>query len=311
MSENKNYFKERTCCPVCEKEKNKPFYSNSYESTAISNYLKAFYEPQGKIEFHYLKNATYSLIACSECKLIYQEHVPNDELLHVLYESWIDPELAFERNNNLGIEYRLLRFNEIIQIIDYFNKPAIQLSVLDFGMGWSSYCKQLQSLDINVYGSELSKKRIENAKKHNIKVLTWEEIPNANLDFINTDDVFEHLTDPITVLTHLTRGLKKGGIIKISVPNGLVNLKAIKAMDWSAKRGTALNLNGVSPLEHLNCFFPTTLRKMTKIVGLNEISINSKRSVKLKDENILLKVKQFYRKHILGIKSTSLFFIKN
>lgn len=311
MTKENNYFIERTCCPVCNKIKNKPFYSIPYESNEIKSYLKNFYEPQGKIEFEYLQNVNYNLIKCDDCKLIYQEFVPNDELLNILYESWINPELALERDNNLGLEYRLLRFNEIIQILDYFDKAPNQVKVLDFGMGWGSYCKQMLSLNINVFGAELSKKRIENAQKYGVSVLNWEEIPIQKFDFINTDDVFEHLVDPVPVLDHLAKGLKKGGIIKISVPNGIVNLKAIKAMDWSAQRGTELNLNGVSPLEHINCFFPETLTKLAVTNNLTELRITSKRKIKLKDDNALNNVKQIYRKNILGIKSTSLFFMKN
>ena len=304
-------FIQRHCCPVCNNPKELPFYSIPYDDKNIISYLKNFYEPQGKIEFNYLKNVDYSLIKCGVCKLIYQEFVPNDELLEILYESWIDPEKAFERNGNLGLEYRLLRFNEIIQVLDYFEKEPNQLSVLDFGMGWGSYCKQLLSLDMNVFGAELSEKRITNAKKYGIQVLNWEEIPKMDLDFINTDDVFEHIVQPNLLLNHLVKGLKKGGVIKISVPNGIVYSKAIKAMNWSAERGAELNLNGVSPLEHINCFFPDSLRELAKSNGLSEISISINRQIKLKDENFLFSMKKMYRKYILGIKSTSLFFLKN
>lgn len=310
MSFKNTYFNKRSCCPVCNTKENALVYSIPYSDKKIQHYLNEFYNPQGFIELEYLSENNYTLLKCQSCDLIYQQEVPNDLLLDKLYESWIDPNLAYDRNQNLGTEYRLNRFNEIVRVVDFFNIPPTKLHFLDFGMGWGSYCLQLKSLDINAYGAELSQKRVENAKKNGITVLSWEEITHHKFDFINTDDVFEHLVDPIEVLKHLVNSLKKNGVIKITVPNAKVIEKAIKKMDWYAVRGTNDHLHGVSPLEHINCFYTKSLECLANQLNLKKVDIQSKRKIPLKTDGLVTSLKELYRKNVLNIKSTSLYFQK-
>jgi len=42
---------------------------------------------------------------------------------------------------------------------------------------------------------------------------------DALLDFINVEQVFEHLVDPFVVLKRLTKLRKPGGLLRIAVPN--------------------------------------------------------------------------------------------
>lgn len=81
------------------------------------------------------------------------------------------------------------------------------MEVLDFGMGWGSLCFQFKSLGVNARGAELSVPRIQNATKNGIEVLSWEEIFLNKFHFITTDDVFEHLSNPLKSLEHLVNSL--------------------------------------------------------------------------------------------------------
>lgn len=301
-------FISRNSCPCCQSSLVEQIYSKSYESNELVHYLKEFYLPQGTIDFSLLKDVDYVLMNCITCELVYQKNVPNDELLKILYDQWIDPDLALKRDNDLGLDYRLYRLNEIVKIIDFFSIDSNKLEVLDFGMGWGSLCCQFKSLGVNAKGSELSIPRIENAKKNGIEVLTWEEIGKSKFHFINTDDVFEHLTEPRGVLKYLVDSLHSKGVIKISVPNGLVAKKTIEKMDWWAPRGTQYNLNAVSPLEHLNCFTPKSLIELTKHCGLKYIQIKEKRSIKDEKHLLINQLKDTYRRTVLGIKYTNMYF---
>ena len=48
--------------------------------------------------------------------------------------------------------------------------------------------------------------------------LLVEQAENLRFDFINTEQVFEHISEPLETLKELKTLLKPGGIIKISVP---------------------------------------------------------------------------------------------
>ena len=121
---------------------------------------------------------------------------------------------------------------------------------------------------LGVYGTELSQARIEYAKASGIKVITWEDIPNYRFDFINTEQVFEHLSEPMETLVHLKRALKPGGMIKISVPNGWDIKRRLRIADWIAPKGFRNSLNPVAPLEHINCFNHEVIVKMASRIGL-------------------------------------------
>ena len=87
---NKPNFTKRDKFPVCTNRNLIEVYSINYDDPVLIKYLKDFYNQQGGIEFEYIKNAIYTLLECSECKLIFQQYVPNEYLMSKLYEHWID-----------------------------------------------------------------------------------------------------------------------------------------------------------------------------------------------------------------------------
>ncbi|HPD58019.1 MAG TPA: class I SAM-dependent methyltransferase [Smithellaceae bacterium] len=122
-------------------------------------------------------------------------------------------------------------------------------------------------------GLELSTERIENAKLNGIKVITWNEIPDQRFDFINTEQVFEHIPEPLQTLRHLKTALKTDGILKISVPTANDINRRLKIMDWKAPKGTSNSLNPVAPLEHINYFTRSSLVTMASKAGMEEVFI--------------------------------------
>lgn len=300
-----HYFNYRDRCPACESESFKTIYSIPYDSDSLNHYLKEFYEPQGYYDPELLKTAQFELKECQLCELVFQSNVPNDFLLTELYDKWIDPDMALLRDRNLPLSYRIQRIEEVITILNHLEKSSNQCDVLDFGMGWGSLCLQFKAMGANVFGTELSEKRIANAKKLGIPVIHFDE-DRQLFDFINTDDVFEHLTNPLEVLHLLKEKLKPNGIIKISVPNGDVAKHSLRKMNWYAPRGHQDNLNAVSPLEHLNCFTHRSLVKMAMAAGLIEDKTIRKFSFSRKDP--LETSRNLYRRFVRKIRPTVIYF---
>ena len=110
-------------------------------------------------------------------------------------------------------------------------------------------------------------------KKNGITVITCDEIQGSNFDFINTDQVFEHLPQPLETLKHLATGLRKGGVVRICVPDGNGNKAVLSKMDWEAAKGTIDSLNIVAPLEHINCYTTQSLVILAKEAGLDWVYI--------------------------------------
>jgi 2-polyprenyl-3-methyl-5-hydroxy-6-metoxy-1,4-benzoquinol methylase len=291
-----NHFIKRTSCPVCNSNAITNKYCESYESDEIKTYLNDFYIPQGGVEHEFLKATDYSLMYCSNCDLVFQENIPNDDLMFKLYEQWIKADIILKQQNEYPLWYYETYSNHIVDIISFFKKQPSDLKLLDFGMGWGKWCLMAKAFGCSVYGIELSEARIAYAEKNGIEVLSELELTNHEFDYINADQVFEHIPNPNETLQMLLKRLNPDGVIKISVPNGNSIDEVLTHMNWNAKKGEPNSLNAVAPLEHINCFKTKTILTLAKQFDLQEIDIpRSKINYKSK--------KDFIKKSLKPIKA--------
>lgn len=110
--------------------------------------------------------------------------------------------------------------------IDYKNN---QLKVLDFGCGDGKYYDFFKKFfkEENIFGVEISKIRVKRCKDKGwknvflINRLEKLQFPDEYFDFINFDQVIEHIReDEIDFyLSELSRILKKNGVLIIVTPN--------------------------------------------------------------------------------------------
>jgi 2-polyprenyl-3-methyl-5-hydroxy-6-metoxy-1,4-benzoquinol methylase len=241
------------------------------DAPPISDYLHDFYSPQGRIELEYFVGALYTLCECEICGMLFQQHIPNEDLLHRLYEYWIDPNIVCTQAlNSESVPHFAFFAQEIMQVISWIGRCPASLSFFDFGMGWGKWALMAKAFGCNSYGTELSQQRTAYATSNGITAIAWDDIPRYQFDFINTSQVFEHLADPLGTLRHLGKALKTGGLIKISVPNGYDINRRLRVMDWTAPKETRNSLNAVAPLEHINCFRRRTFKVMAQAVGMEE-----------------------------------------
>ncbi len=249
------YFVERTSCPCCGCCESDTLYECALDEDPMRQYLKNFYASPGGVEFEYLRGARFELRRCRACTLLYQAQIGNEFLLKKLYEQWIDPSLARECDQRRrDLRFHLKYAREIITVLAHLDKSPAETRVLDFGMGWGRWCRMARGFGCQVYGTELSEERMEFARSQGISVISSEEIPGGRFDFINAEQVFEHLAEPLATLRRLVAGLAADGLIKISVPNGKWIPRRLERPDWTAPRGSRRSLGAVAPLEHVNCF---------------------------------------------------------
>lgn len=314
-----SYFKVRENCPACNSGSSKKLYEAIFTEPPMSTYLEDFYNPQGGVEFRFLQGESFVLDECNNCGLIYQRYIPDDFLMTKLYEEWIDPEAAIKHHFEQRKPAYFTRLaKEVEMIINHFSVPPRDLSLFDFGSGWGSWCQMAKAYGCNVVGTELSETRIEYTEKLGIPMIEWDDIPSCQFDFINTEQVFEHIAEPLKTLKHLIFGLKPEGVIKISVPNGGNIKKLLTIMDWKAPKGSVHSLNAVAPLEHINCFSEEAIITMAEKVGLKPVQIQatqSSRPFRLLDSSLRDVLRPVYRALVKNRKvgttgSTYLFFTK-
>lgn len=302
-----NSFVYRERCPACTSKTNNIIFSSSLTSPPISEYLEAFYAPQGGIELSSLEGGQYVLMECVQCGLIFQRVALSNRLMHKLYAEWIDPirSLAIYEAET-GIKHVLAQIRQIADLIHFIGRPPSQIQVLDFGMGWGHWCRLAAAMGINVLGHELSLAKADRAAMYGVKNLSQQELSAHSFDFINADQVFEHLTNPLETLVELVRILRPDGIIRISVPDGWNIKKRLRSANWLAPKQSPHNLNPVAPLEHINCFNHAALLNMANKAGLEPISIPSRHAVSCAGQikSLLRPIYYFLR----GTPGTTLYF---
>tara|TARA_B110000503_G_C7096652_1_gene391915 strand:+ start:407 stop:1348 length:942 start_codon:yes stop_codon:yes gene_type:complete len=263
----------RKKCPVCLSLQFKEIYKLPYASKELKKYLLNFYNITLN-EINHLKYSNYILCECYNCKSLFQKEIPNNFLMMRIYEKWISSKSLIKIKKNLSIEYYKHHAEEIAQIVCcFFFKPPSQLNFLDFGMGWGAWAMLAKSYGINSYGLELSKERALHAARNGISVINKKSTLSKKFDFINTEQVFEHIANPYETLKYLKSGLKRKGIIKISVPFAYACNRRLKLMDWNSAKGSFNSLNFIAPLEHINYYKRSSIIKMGEKLGFQEVKI--------------------------------------
>jgi 2-polyprenyl-3-methyl-5-hydroxy-6-metoxy-1,4-benzoquinol methylase len=268
--ERVDHFVERQRCPICDGSA-EHIVQLSFTEPPLRRYLEDFYSPQGGVEFKFLEATSYVLDRCSKCDLIYQRNVPDQFLLHKLYEEWIDPRKVWETyDRDRELDYYRDMAKEVETMIRLVGKSRPK--VLDFGMGWGRWCRMAQAFECDAFGCELSEARIQHAQSLGVKVVDMHAAEFGEFDFVNAEQVFEHLGEPLEILKRLREALKSDGVLRISVPNGNDIRRRLRRMDWSAAKGSRWSLNAISPLEHLNCFNNKSLRTLIERAGLRSLA---------------------------------------
>jgi hypothetical protein len=196
----------------------------------------------------------YHLKRCIDCNTFWQAQVPRSELLAELYGQW----LGEKQPEAVGDPLATRDGHEVLALQSYFSRKNIR--VLDFGMGMAAWARTALGLGCETYGFDLSGRAMHFASQYGIG-------PNhGELDYINMEQVLEHLSDPAAQIGRLSSFLAIGGIIKVSVPSH----KGVTAGIAKLKRGVAQHkdIMPIWPLEHLNCFSREGVRKLAGRFGL-------------------------------------------
>lgn len=291
-----NNFIQRPKCQLCGSDKKAILFSESFAEGEVWSFLNDYY--QGRIDRSDLTGAQYEIAQCLDCGFIWQTQIPNGELMDRLYNIWISPAESLAKRTNAGAALLSGYAKEARIISSLLRKNPSEIDVLDFGMGWGYWCLAAKRLGYNVSGFEIAKERIAFARENGIKVIeNFSAIAVRQFDFINAEQVFEHIPEPLQTLKTLVLSLKDKGIIQLSVPDGKGLEKKIGRDGWKPSKGP------VQPLEHINCFTRQTLIGLAKRAGLEVAPLSLSLNSLFCPGNVL---KQYYHQFF----STSLYFRK-
>jgi SAM-dependent methyltransferase len=259
---------ERPRCPVCGAAPGRTLYHAAFDEPPLRDYLFRTYPGLREPDLELLSDAEYVLDECSACTLVWQRFAPTERLLALLYETWAADDGGLARQDNL--DYHRSIAEEVLLVVELAGRRPSEVAVLDFGMGWGRWARMAAAFGCRAYGVEPAEPQAGYARSQGVTVLTLDELPDATFDFVNCEQVFEHLVDPRATITRLARSLAPQGWMKINVPEGRGIAERLRSPDWSAGRRTSGSLVAVAPLEHLNCFNKRALDALAAQGGLGE-----------------------------------------
>lgn len=266
-------FETRDDCPTCGAADTRTIYSTPFSEGGIGTFMREYY----KVDPHLLAAAPYELQHCPRCDLVYQHHVGSRELLTDVYTKWCwqpsDPDFDYPAYKEHITEYKLSPAgHEVMIIASYLKKPYDQIKLLDYGMGWGMFIRIAKQLGVDAYGLELSQPQVEYARSHGIKTITDDELADHRFHFISTEQVFEHVTEPLALLKRLSDSLLPGGIVKVSVPSGERAGELVEMLKDGRYSGDYPTIMPVQPLEHVNSFKRRTIDMMAQLANLTPVT---------------------------------------
>ena len=273
-----NLLTERKFCPACNCNDHSEIINLNWNDPILVELFKYRNFP-----LNFVEEGSYKLLECKECSLIYQAYSPTKKLSDLIYNKWLVNRNLEKINiddksfNPYSSKKTIRNISEVNQFLGLISKNPEDCKVFDFGMGWGAWCKAAQLMGVQAYGTEITESQIKYNKAHGLNVLNWDQIHSFKFDFINTEQVLEHVDQPYDILKHLIVSLEPKGFLKISVPNGSSvksNINKNFKSEWFYAKGQSHSLNPVEPLQHLNSFNHKSLNTMCSKLGLKKTNLS-------------------------------------
>ena len=256
-------FVHREGCPLCSSMSQQTLIDLAFDEAPLAPFLEGFYA--GRLAPAELANGRYRIQRCNECGFIFQDRVLDQAGMQLLYQDWVDQATSLQKKQTAQAKFSGQYAGQVKTLARLFDKPPQQTRVLDYGMGWGYWCRMAQAHGFDVRGCELSALRRKHARQLGVPVMDKLEQADVEFDFINANQVFEHLADPRQALNELCRYLHADGIVYLRVPDGRNVASRLRQGGWSS------DLDAIHPLEHINCFTRATLIQLGASAGLRPV----------------------------------------
>ncbi|MDB5340384.1 MAG: putative methyltransferase [Planctomycetaceae bacterium] len=258
----------RAFCPACGTASGPAIVQLPYDRPPIAAYLADFYRPYPSCDFGRLTAASFTLAECPRCACIYQLDVPDDAFLSDFYGALRTNESA---GTSIDADHREQQVRELLMVIRFLQRDIARPKVLDFGCGGGNWALLAETLGLPTTATDLSDEAANRLRARGIEWISPFNIGDAWCDFINTEQVFEHLVNPQDIVRRLSQALRPGGILKIGVPHHPTLRAKLKKPDWTAQKSSPRSLNAVAPIEHLNHFESASLVALAARAGLKPL----------------------------------------
>ena len=263
MKQQKISFYAREHCPGCASKNVEPIYRLDYADDRLRQFIESFY--QQRIDYRLLENQDYEIDKCQQCGLLFQRFILNQAGQAALYGEWVDNKKSLEKKRTAKTKLYSQYAGQLETINRLLSKPPHQVEILEFGMGWGYWSRMASAFGYQVRGLELSPERVEHAQSLGVEVIEALPAPGPVFDFVYSNQVLEHVEEPLQSLVELGKRIKPGGIIYLRVPDARGIESQLHKNGWQAE------MDAIHPLEHINAFTRKSLCSMASKAGFGVI----------------------------------------
>ncbi|MCD4680839.1 MAG: class I SAM-dependent methyltransferase [Bacteroidales bacterium] len=227
----------------------------------------------------------YSINHCRQCKLIYSDPFPTNQFLKDFYQGFLF-NIPDKRNIEKQIETRKQELNTLFK----FSKERKKF--LDYGGGTGSAYKAACELNLVSYYHDLDNEAEAFVRKEHglTNDFIIDKIKNSHIyfDYIFSDNVIEHLINPIDYVKEMREMLTDGGEIIIKTPHGkntesyfypLITIKGyfLRTLKYNSLskslQSCLIRFWHCDPPRHLYSFSDLNLRIIAKKAGFKESEV--------------------------------------
>jgi len=221
-----------------------------------------------------LPNQQFSLVSCADCGFRYHSKVIPDEWVPIVYGKWISREQiasfeaahSHEKSSDFDQKLRDLRLiMRLRKLALAKGAPADSLSLLDFGCGDGKLIALARSMGISSFGIDVSASRTMAAHASGCPIYpSVQDLRNSvekPFNMVVLNQALEHLKNPYSMLQSIASSMAPGGAIFVGVPNCL-------GID---RPRTFHEFHCVQPIEHINCFTPSSLKRFVEKRGFSQV----------------------------------------
>lgn len=201
-------------------------------------------------------------VICNECEMIFLNPVLKDLELAEYYKN--NNEIQSSAHENESAFYRRIYSAGLDMIATVKAKG----SLLDIGCSGGFFLDIAKERGFVTHGVELNKAevRIASSKGHVVWGVPIQQTPDSqSFDVITLWDVFEHIKNGISYLTHLRSRLAVGGLLFLQIPSA----------NSLAARIIREKCNVFDGVEHVNLYSSNTLERIANASGFKIVSIKS------------------------------------
>ena len=219
---------------------NKCLICSSEELIQLAGYEKAF------------------LVNCRNCGFVFSERIPSIEELDNHYKNY--------GSNFYCSELTIKRYNEILDKMEPFRKTG---RLLDVGCGIGFFLDEAKKRGWEVYGTEYSERLIGLLREKGITIhegqLNSENYEDGFFDLVTSFEVIEHINNPINELNHISKMLRKGGLVYLTTPN----------FNSLLRRKLKIQYNVIKYPEHLSYYTPKTIIRLFNSNGFKKWKVET------------------------------------